>query len=643
MKRGVDMDKYINFSFIALLENDFNFIIYRRSPDEYMKNDDEYIYNLPLSKEHVDVRDKYVISFSEREGFSSFNCNSFDNISLTKKWLVNLLTSRVKVVYNSDEYFIGQHFIPRISFFINTFKEGCQVVSMEPYYLESKKSFGFILEFGFRANKGYEKTQREKVLSLSIKSTGEKNKDFYSDKLKFINSFIQKQISNIFPISFETFNIDVERHLSAMTYELLKEKMYVFKDGELSNQFQGIKDLKPLSPVQKKPLFVFVFEESKVNIARELVKALRGETYTTFSGMDKMFGVQFSNENIQSIQVNQFTKESLTYIENQLNNLIDTYFDRQLVGIFAGISKDFDTNSDFSPYYTTKNIFLKKGLAIQAVTIEQALKRDGFKWSISGIGLQLFVKLGGRPWKVKPQNTDCLILGISCAHIIEDHKIKKYFAYSVCFDSSGIYKELDILSKADNEKTYIEQLSQQIKLQLEDKLNQNVKKCAIHLPFKIKRNEMRCIIDSVNSLRTIHNDVEFVFIKINTDNRFFGYSTFNSKVPIAGSYITLANRQFLVWFEGLQQEHEQLVSAQNISNPVHIEFLYAPELTDEKIKNYLQDVINLSGANWRGFNAKHVPVTIYYPELIAKFAGKFEQYHLDMIIGPAAADKAWFV
>lgn len=356
-----------------------------------------------------------------------------------------------------------------------------------------------------------------------------------------------------------------------------------------------------------------------------------------------MFGVKFTNENTKSIQVDRFDKESIINIENQLNAIIGSNPGCKLAGIFAGIAKDFDADKDFSPYYSIKNIFLKNGLAIQAVTIEQALKRDGFKWSISGIGLQLFVKLGGKPWKVKPQNNDCLIFGISCSHIIENHVVKKYFAYSVSFDSSGLYKKLDILSSSNNESLYISQLSQQIKVQLADKIDQNVKKCAIHLPFKIKKNEMKCIMDSVNSIKEKHKEIEFVFIKINTENRFFGYSSFNSKVPIAGSYITLAHRQFLVWFEGLQQGHEQIVTAQNISNPVHIEFLYADNLAEEEVKNYLQDIINLSGANWRGFNAKHVPVTIYYPELIAKFAGKFEQYNLEMVIGKDANDIAWFV
>ena len=66
-------------------------------------------------------------------------------------------------------------------------------------------------------------------------------------------------------------------------------------------------------------------------------------------------------------------------------------------------------------------------------------------------------------------------------------------------------------------------------------------------------------------------------------------------------------------------------------------------MNEDKMDFYLQDIINLSGANWRGFNAKHEPVSTLYPELIAKFAGKFEQYGLNLEIGDSAMEKVWFI
>ena len=418
----------------------------------------------------------------------------------------------------------------------------------------------------------------------------------------------------------------------------------MFQNGESKIQFQGIKEYKPLNNSIGLPHYVFVFEKSKINISRQLVKALRGQLYPTFSGMENMFGVDFSNDKIDSIVVEDYSIDNLKKIPAQLDEIIKKNPDANIVGIFAGIEKDFDTGRDYSPYYTVKSCFLERGLAIQAITIEQALKRDGFKWSISGIALQLFVKLGGVPWTVKPQNKNCLIFGVSSAHIKdEENNTTKYFAYSLCFDSSGLYKRLNVLGQSTDKDSYIKQLSNEIKKHLHNDLDDSIEKCVIHVPYKLKRDEMKCIKESIESVKQEHQKITFSVIKINVINKFFGYSHYNSNIPLAGSCLQLGKREYLVWFEGLQQGKTQVVSAQNISNPVHIQFIYGPEMTEEEIKTYLQDIINLSGANWRGFNAKHEPVSTLYPELIAKFAGKFDQYGLNLKIGNSAIEKVWFI
>lgn len=638
------MNADISLNFIALTESSFSFKIFRRSTEDYQKKDDEYNYPLPYIAGTKDLIDSYIVSFFEKEGFTPYECNSRDNINLTKKWLMDQIKSIVAKKFASDEYIIGRRFIPNISFIVQRFTEGEQIVAIEPYYLQSKQQFGFLLDFRFKAKQEYKFTQRARILSLSLNQRGEKNRNFYVDKYNYIMQYFNSKIVKIFPMSIAGYTIDVYRQLTAIESFVLKEKTYDFGNGTHAVQFQGLKQYGPLEKINKKTLFVFIFEKSRINAARELVRALRGDTYNTFPGMKKLFDVDMSNDCIKSIQVDSLTPKNIKNIESELDILVTENPDTSIVGVFSGISRDFDTGSDFSPYYTLKQMFLKRGIGLQAITIEQMQKSDGLKWSIAGIGLQIFVKLGGKPWRVVPQNDNCIIFGIGNAHVYdqEDH-IKKYFAYSVCFDSSGIYKKLDVLSTSTNRKTYIEQLSQQIKSQLGEKLTDRITKCAIHIPHKITREEMRCIKNSVNSLKDTHKKIEFVFIKINTENKYFGYASTNSMVPVAGTYIMLSEREFLVWFEGLQQGKEQVVMAQSIANPVHISFEDSDYLSTNDIKSYLQDVLNLSGANWRGFNAKHSPVSIYYPELIARFAGFFEQYHLPFAFDEHVMDKAWFV
>jgi len=52
---------------------------------------------------------------------------------------------------------------------------------------------------------------------------------------------------------------------------------------------------------------------------------------------------------------------------------------------------------------------------------------------------------------------------------------------------------------------------------------------------------------------------------------------------------------------------------------------------DVNTQLYLQDILNLTGANWRGFNAKAIPISMFYPQIISKFIKFFDQYNLDDI------------
>ena len=48
---------------------------------------------------------------------------------------------------------------------------------------------------------------------------------------------------------------------------------------------------------------------------------------------------------------------------------------------------------------------------------------------------------------------------------------------------------------------------------------------------------------------------------------------------------------------------------------------------DEQV---LQDLVNLSGANWRGFNAKSAPVSIFYCHLVADLIRRFQERDLPL-------------
>ena len=108
-------------------------------------------------------------------------------------------------------------------------------------------------------------------------------------------------------------------------------------------------------------------------------------------------------------------------------------------------------------------------------------------------------------------------------------------------------------------------------------------------------------------------------------NKYFGYANTNSLVPYEGTYVSLTsypNKSYLLWQEGLQYQKDTVYK--RFSGPIHIEFYWQnKEIDEDERLNYIQDIFNLSKANWRGFKSKNVPISIYYCQLVAKFLKNF--------------------
>lgn len=632
----------VRLSFLPLQEQNFSFKIYRK-PYEDIDDKPKHWIRATLGNPGQDC---WVV-FDPEELFSEYVCPSTENIGLTNKKIWKTLIDKIILELDADEYTVEEGFNRFISVKIASYPgEGNEVINISPYYLKSNSKFGLLLNFDFQSITNQKATKRIQQLSLSLDKAGNSNKNYYNDKLLRIQFFVKKFFPKIFPIKLDNQAINIDFTFEIVESKPLTTRKYIFEKGKVNNsQFVGLKDSGPFQRLEAEPYFVFIFEDAYRHAANDLFKALAGQTYqSTFPGMEKMFGIRFSANDVTKINIKSYSREELDNAILQIEKLKAIHANKKIIGIFIEHTREnspFYDDATYSPYYYLKYLFTQKQMPVQAVTIEKMSGRDGLKWSVAGIGLQLFAKLGGIPWTVQPSNSHCLILGIGSAHKrAADGSIEKYYAYSVCVDSSGIYKSLDILGEARDEESYILQLSRKIQEILRKQLTGTITKCAIHLPFKIRRKEMKCIIENVQSVQTDLKQIEFQFIKINTKNKFFGFAENNSRVPYESTCIQLSPKEYLVWFEGLLYGKENI--QKRIANPVHIEFLSSEAANDSIQRKYLQDIINLSGANWRGFNAKISPISIYYPSIIADYVAEFRQYS-NMDLDLTAVDIPWFL
>lgn len=583
-------------------------------------------YNLPedLAKSDNEFA-PYYISECAQTGFEPVTISSEVNKVLSVHKLFESLVQKSKeALHEGTDFTVEDGFRKKVNFIISSSDLGNEEIWMEPYHLNISQKFGFLIGFHFNLAEGQPFNKAVQQKSLSLGPDGRENINFYADIYKKLQFFIAHFKPKLFPLAQ---GIDVMTVFKEITSTHLESKKYIFNNNRVEiSQFQGVKKHGPLVRIAKNSLICFMYRPEDKPFSYELFHALKGEKFGTFPGMEAMFSFSLGKEHVTGLPLADYSQETIAAAVTQLKDITG---DRPTLPLLLiPWSRTDCTPEQDDTYYRIKHQFLSKRLPTQFVSLQRMRARDGLKWSISNIGLGSFSKLGGVPWKLQPRHDNCLIVGIGQAHRkLNDGTINRYFAYSVLTDSSGLYDSIKILSKSEQKDTYLNGLTESIKSVI-NSMATKYDKFVIHTPFKLKNEEVDALKAGLKEVA----EKEIVVIKFNENSKYFGFSLGNnSKVPFESSCVPLGRRQYLVWFEGLQYHNPTI--RRRIAKPMHVEFLYSShsDLSDNDEISYLQDAINLSGANWRGFNAKTSPVSVYYAKIIADYIGCFDRLGLPEI------------
>ncbi len=630
----------IRLNFIPFVTQKFSVFVYRRKvTGEDVAAQGGLFYMLPIEEqeEHDDKPNaeqaRYEVIHSEAPGFEKFKVPKWKSFDVVGRLMfARLIGASGKV----PGYFIDRPNSlrnKRIHFTLEPHAKGRKCVWIEPYYLKSERLWGILLGYQFVVDKD-EYGNRHKldkeilIASGSLNSRGLTNTDFYLFKHAHLETFIRE----VLPQVNAGLSVKFKSELTEVPSAKLKPKEYVLKDDVVvSSPYNGMVKYGPLNTIEGEYGYEFIYRPEDRQFAVTLLKGLRGETYSaTFSGMEKFFRLPFANDRITGKQIAAF---SPTEIDAKIAELKATG-----IPILPVI---ISTSTDEPTYYMLKSRFTNAGIPCQVVTKDLVGNQYSMKYSLGNIGLQMFAKLGGKPWKMKPAGNDYLIIGIgqsyNTEHTAEGTTVEKNISYSILTDSSGIFNDLQVLSEGvESDNSYWEQLIVNLVGIIQKSAR---KRIALHVPFRISKTK---VLDKVKE--QIGSNIEFTVLVINDKNEYFGFDYANNGlVPFESTFIKLSKYDYLVWFEGLHPSNPKLTK--RFGNPLMINFWYSnqPELLDDPIhrENLLQDCINLSGANWRGFKAKQLPISIYYCQEIAKFISKFREYHLEHI--DISNLKPWFL
>ena len=635
------MDK-IALNFVPLLKQNSRVTVYRRCVQDNTKKKNSKDFRVRLPKQVDDTEwHLFDVSIIKKNGYEAYEFEYLQNsvlaVYLIYQEILKTLDSQNKAV----EYYIPEKTVALkdVHFVTDKFVEGDTEFIVKPYFLKRQQKFGFLVEHKFALKDDQPYNRQTQIKSLSLDRSGRPNIYFYKDKRETIENFIKKILSPLLvdsniPISIE-FSLLPAKQLDAKTYLVGGKKA-------VRSPFLGIKANGPYRQVTDDIRYLFIFTERTRSLARYIYLGLIGKLFPAqFSGLESMFSIPLHKDNVDHQLLSMFDNKAIRTSENRVRKIKESYPNSKVM-VVAVLPKGFKcVHSAFDAYGHLKLLALRNDVFCQIITEDTFFKKDQLQWSISNIGLQIFSKLGGTPWLVRPAKTDCLIFGIGNVQERVNDSIIKYAAYTVCLDSSGDFKYIKPLSSSNKEGTYLSSLKAKLKEVLLSELDGNYKSFVLHLPYKISWREID-VIKSVVSEIADGTSFEVIVIRVNTRHKFLGFSDHNTCVPYESAYLPISDNEFLVWTDGLQYDKGAL--HKRVAEPLYVDFIASHEEWTTK-KECLQDILNLAGANWRGFNSTALPISILYSRLIAKFMKNFSHFenvnYVD-IVG-AKSTTPWFL
>ena len=603
------------------------FEVYRRNREDNSPKPsaETFAFSLPTSATDLVYR-KFWIRFSEADGFQKYLCNPADNPHLTKRSMCEALKQACLRHLDPTEYFIPNgSFGEEVRFNFERYPEGVEQLVVRPYFLKAKKAYGWLVDFHFSCNQDSVNFRRVQQLSLSLDSAFKRNLDCYADRFNKIKSFLKERRRVLDDIIFlgSSQPVPLSNSFCELPATVLQPKTYVFANGAAGkSQISGLRQHGPLE-ASKPPTLLFMFRECDRQAARNLAQAIKGKSQNrnfNFPGFEQLFKTPLKIDS-NPIVLADFSKTSF---EQAVSNVKDRNQEEQFIPVLI------IPDGEDEVYLQHKAVFAHAGIPTQVCRIGLITDVYALKWAIANISLQIFCKAGGQPWKVRPTLEKTLIIGIGQSHKVNTvngkRRVEKYFAFSVLTDNSGLFQQIQVLGDSADENEYLTELNKNLK-QLLERRPDDYTQVVLHVSFKLKVKEMVTIENTVkHATKTSSDTCKFAVVKVNHKSRFFGWNRgVNSLVPLEGSAVRLGGSEYVVWFEGILQNNPTVSKA--YPGPTHVSFL---RMSDEHISDdlLLQDLLNLSGANWRGFNAKSAPVSLYYCQLIADLVHDFHSQNL---------------
>lgn len=289
-------------------------------------------------------------------------------------------------------------------------------------------------------------------------------------------------------------------------------------------------------------------------------------------------------------------------------------------------------------YATGKAVFLSNGIPCQYVLISKLRTRQK-PWMLANIALAAYAKVGGTPWVVADiSGIKELIMGVSRA---QDKNKKHVVGFVTLFNQEGDYLLLHSKTPVVEWSEYVHGLKELVIDAYKEYL-QNYdapQSLVIHFHKRPGYKELEAVEGALTELGL---SIPYALVHL---NEYSGFRLFDAShrtyVPPTGLRVDISRRRALLLLDGREGGKRNRMGVPNVWD---VSLDRRSTMNVEEVSRLLRQIQCFSKVNWRGFNAKSLPITIGYSGLICRLVLDIglESWN-SLVASGKLREKAWFL
>lgn len=290
------------------------------------------------------------------------------------------------------------------------------------------------------------------------------------------------------------------------------------------------------------------------------------------------------------------------------------------------INRDDTSNSHYQyTYAQIKETLINRDISMQGI-YQKRVYEYAFKFQMSNIYAAILAKSGGAPWAISASYSENLTIGVGAykSGIIG----KRYIGSAIMLDSNGIMKDSDCMQE-DDPKALAARIKEAIITFIREHKTMP-RTIYIHFYKKMGRKQWKPIYETLKSLEEKTRIIVATIYK-NSEHTLFAYDYSNgfAEMPKSGTYVDLGTdingrKAYLLFNNTKYDETFQLTTnniAKKLQMPMKIELECKngdKEITKDECLTVMKQIYQLSRMNWGSVDQGVAPITVKYPEMLAK-------------------------